>query len=268
MHIREPFKLIPFAMAVILSLLLTGCGGSEEETAQSPASESPQPPATTGEAEDTAAEVAQSDTAGEPADTSSTETASAIPPEETSTDPGEDTEAGDEAEIIEPEELDKVGTIELKQDTVAWVGSGTMGGGTLTVDGKNYPFKIAGLGVGGFGASTIDATGVVYDMPNLDAFPGTYGNARLGMTAGDSGGGKLWLKSTTGVVIELESEMRGLALAGGVDGIIIEWDEAEESSFDRARDSTEETVGEGIEYGADAVQKGVDGVKGWFKKDE
>ena len=143
-----------------------------------------------------------------------------------------------------------------------------MGGGTLTIDGESYPFSIVGLGLGGFGASSVEATGVVYNLPSLDAFPGTYGNARLGMTAGDSGGGKLWLRNPDGVVIELASEMRGLALAGGIDGLVIQWDEGENSTVDDAMDGTEEIVGKGIESGADAVESGIGKVKGWMKKDD
>ena len=75
-------------------------------------------------------------------------------------------------------------------------------------------------------------------------------------------------QSRWGVVMELESEMRGLALAGGVDGLVIQWDEDERSSVDDAMDGTEEVVGKGIEAGADAVEKGFGKVKGWMKKDD
>ena len=126
-----------------------------------------------------------------------------------------------DAEEIDPESLELAGEVELKQYSVAWGGSGTMGGGTLTYDGQSYPFSIVGLGFGGFGASSVEAKGVVYNLPSRDAFPGTYGNARLGMTAGESGGGKLWLRNPDGVAMELESEMRGLALAGWIDGLMI-----------------------------------------------
>jgi hypothetical protein len=67
--------------------------------------------------------------------------------------------------------------------------------------------------------------------------------------------------------MELESEMRGLALTGGVDGLVIQWDEDEKSSVDDAMDGTEEVVGDGIEAGADAVEKGIGKVKDWMKKD-
>lgn len=179
----------------------------------------------------------------------------------------EELESNNDEEPVDPDSLEPAGQVELKQYTVAYMGSGTMGGGTLTVDGKTYPFRISGLGVGGFGASSIDAEGVVYNLPDIEAFPGTYGNARMGMTAGDSGSGKLWLRSPTGVVIELDSEMRGLALSTGLDGIYIEWDEDEESTTDQVMDGTEQVVGDGIEKGATAVQKGVDNVKGWLKSD-
>ena len=194
-------------------------------------------------------------TAGEPA---STETAGA--------ESGELSEGGEE--VIAPETLQLAGSIELTQYTVAYIGSGTMGGGTLTLEGKTYPFKIAGLGFGGMGVSALDATGTVYNLPDLDAFQGTYGTARLGMTAGESGGGKLWLRNPDGVVIELESEMRGLALAGGVDGILIQWEEEQKSAAGEFREDSERVVGDAIESGADAVEDGVDAVKGWFKQDE
>jgi hypothetical protein len=83
-----------------------------------------------------------------------------------------------DAEEIDPESLEPAGEVELKQYSVAWGGSGTMGGGALTIDGESYPFSIVGLGFGGFGASVVEAKGVVYNLPSRDAFPGTYGNAR------------------------------------------------------------------------------------------
>jgi hypothetical protein len=194
--------------------------------------------------------------------------AEAIPPSGNGNADAEVTAEADDVEEIDPDSLELAGEVELKQYSVAWGGSGTMGGGTLTIDGQSYPFSIVGLGFGGFGASAVEAKGVVYNLPSRDAFVGTYGNARLGMTAGDSGGGKLWLRNPDGVVMELESEMRGLALAGGIDGLVIQWDEGENSTVDDAMDGTEEIVGKGIESGADAVESGIGKVKGWMNKDD
>jgi hypothetical protein len=88
------------------------------------------------------------------------------------------------------------------------------------------------------------------------------------MAAGESGGGKLWLRNFDGVVMELESEMHGLALAGGVDGLVIQWDDGEKSSVGEAIDGTGEVVGKGVDAGADAVENGIGKIKGWMKKDD
>lgn len=246
----------PLVLSLTATTILGGCGEEPQtEVSQQAASEaaleaSPGSEQATPQTPDTPAGVA----ADEPEPESSVAPESAEAPADT------------EVQTIEEDELEPAGEIELKQYTVAWVGSGTMGGGTLIIEGKEYPFRLAGLGIGGYGASSIDATGKVYNLPNLDAFPGTYGNARLGMTGGDAGGGKLWLRNPDGVVIELESEMRGLALAGGVDGILIQWQDEEDSQVDQAMDGTRDAAGTAIEAGADAVQDGVDSVKGWFKK--
>jgi hypothetical protein len=131
---------------------------------------------------------------------------------------------GKEGEEIDPESLNESGSVDIKQYTVAYIGSGTLGKGTLTYQGKTYPFRIGGLGIGGIGVSSIDAYGTVYDLPDRESFAGTYGNARIGFAAADKGKGKLWLKNTNGVVLKLETKMKGLALSGGADGIVITWE--------------------------------------------
>lgn len=240
-------KVNSLAITLACIALVAGCGESAQTNSGSKATSAP-------------SEIVA------PASESTTEDSAALKqPETSAADVSDDATEGD-VQTIDEDELEPSGEIELKQYTVAWVGSGTMGGGTLTIDGKDYPFRLAGLGVGGYGASSVDASGTVYNLPNLEAFPGTYGNARLGMTGGDSGSGKLWLRNPDGVVIELKSEMRGLALAGGVDGILIQWDDEEDSKVDDVMDDSRDAAGEAIEVGADAVQDGVDNVKGWFKK--
>ena len=64
------------------------------------------------------------------------------------------------------------GRVEMHEVQAAYIGSAGGGSGTLFYRGRSYPFTIAGLGVGGVGASTIDATGDVYDLPNVNLFPG------------------------------------------------------------------------------------------------
>jgi len=122
------------------------------------------------------------------------------------------------------DELRETGTIDISQVQVAFLWGGNLGGGTLHYGGKSYDFTIGGLGVGGIGASTIEATGTVYNLDSLDDFPGAYGQARLGFAAGDESGGTMWLENETGVYIKLDTERKGLMVSGGVDAIYIELD--------------------------------------------
>ena len=65
------------------------------------------------------------------------------------------------------------GTVDMEQVQVAYLASAGGGSGTLYYQGAAYPFAIAGLGVGGLGASTIDAAGEVYKLGSLTNFAGT-----------------------------------------------------------------------------------------------
>src|SRR6516225_6954477 len=67
------------------------------------------------------------------------------------------------------------GTVTISQVQVAFIGSGSGGGGTLHFQGRNYPFKLGGLGIGGIGVSHLDATGTVYDLRQIEDFEGVYG---------------------------------------------------------------------------------------------
>ncbi len=147
-----------FQIGCTLALLtLLSCGGSD--TTQ-------EPQATTGDGAEAV-----------------TSAPAAAPGSEPSAEPG----PGEAGDAIDPESLSEVGTIEIKQYTVAYIGSGTLGKGTLTYHGQVHPFQIGGLGVGGIGVASIDAHGSVYNLPDLESFTGTYGNARLGFTAADKG---------------------------------------------------------------------------------
>ena len=114
------------------------------------------------------------------------------------------------------------GTVTIEQYQVAWIISGNLGGGKLSFDGKIYDFQVGGLGIGGFGASKIEATGNVYGLTKVADFSGAYGQARYGVAAADKSTGKLWLENTKGVVIELDAKRVGLALSLGADGVIID----------------------------------------------
>jgi hypothetical protein len=122
------------------------------------------------------------------------------------------------------DDLKKAGTVRIEQVQVAFIGSGNLGGGTLQFGGKSYDFTIGGLGIGGIGLSKITATGTVYNLTELAHFPGAYVQGRYGLVIGDTSTGKLWLKNSHNVVLELQAEREGLALSLGGDAIYIDLD--------------------------------------------
>ena len=113
------------------------------------------------------------------------------------------------------------GTVTISQVQVAFIGSGSEGGGTLHFQGRNYPFKLGGLGIGGIGVSHLDATGTVYDLRRVEDFEGVYGQARVGWAAGAQGKGQMWLKNPNGVYIHLRTQRKGLSLNLGADGMVV-----------------------------------------------
>jgi hypothetical protein len=122
------------------------------------------------------------------------------------------------------EELVQSGTITVNQAQVAFIVSGNVGGGTLSFEEKRFDFTIGGLGVGGFGLSSIEATGEIYNLRELSDFEGLYGQARTGIAVGNVSAGGLWLENPAGVYIRLEAKRKGLALSTGADGIYIKLD--------------------------------------------
>jgi hypothetical protein len=113
------------------------------------------------------------------------------------------------------------GTVNMDQVQVAYIGSAGGGSGTLYYQGAAYPFNVGGIGVGGIGASTIDAAGEVYKLNNLAQFPGTYGQARYGFAIGNMSGGDLWMQNESGVIMHLKAKRTGLMLSLGGDAVII-----------------------------------------------
>jgi hypothetical protein len=113
-------------------------------------------------------------------------------------------------------------TIDMREVQAAFLASGGGGHGTLFYHGREYPFTIGGLGVGGIGASTISASGEVYKLNSIAQFPGTYAEARYGFALGNRSGGDLWLQNNAGVIMHLKAKREGLILSLGGDAILIE----------------------------------------------
>jgi hypothetical protein len=113
------------------------------------------------------------------------------------------------------------GSVSIHQVQVAFIGSGAIGGGTLYYRGRSYPFKLGGLGIGGIGISTLDATGSVYNLRRLEDFNGVYGQARTGWALGEQGKGQMWLQNSNGVYLRLKAKRQGLSLTLGADGMLV-----------------------------------------------
>jgi hypothetical protein len=113
------------------------------------------------------------------------------------------------------------GTLDIEQTRVAFLVSGSGGGGTLHYAGRNYPFTIGGLGVGGIGVTKLEAVGQVYNMKGVSEFSGMYSAVRTGYALADKGNGKLWLQNSNGVVIKLQGKSEGVGLSLGADAVRI-----------------------------------------------
>jgi hypothetical protein len=127
------------------------------------------------------------------------------------------------AQSAQAQEKAKSGTVRIEQVNVALFWSASLGGGTLSHKGQSYDFVVGGLGVGGVGASSLKATGEVYDMGRVTDFEGVYGQARVGYALADRSSGKLWLQNAKGVVLALKAERKGLALTLGADGVVVKF---------------------------------------------
>lgn len=112
-------------------------------------------------------------------------------------------------------------TVSMEQVQVAYLASGGGGTGKLHYKGRTHEFTIGGVGVGGIGASSLEAEGEVYRLPNLEAFGGTYAQSRYGYALGTASGGVLWMQNDAGVIMKLRAKRTGLMLSLGADAVVI-----------------------------------------------
>ena len=113
------------------------------------------------------------------------------------------------------------GRVEMRHFHAAYIGSGSAGEGTLSYMGRTYLFTVGGLGIGGIGVSSVQATGEVYGLRRLSDFPGTYGQLRYGFALGSRSSGDLWLQNANGVILHLVAKRTGLMLSLGGDAVVI-----------------------------------------------
>ena len=113
------------------------------------------------------------------------------------------------------------GTIQINAVQAAFIGSGSGGSGTLSFRGRSYPFSIGGAGIGGIGASSIEGYGDVYNLNNIDQFPGAYAQARYGFALGTKSAGDLWLQNEADVIMHIKAKREGLMLSLGGDAMLV-----------------------------------------------
>jgi hypothetical protein len=92
------------------------------------------------------------------------------------------------------------------------------GGGTLTYQGQQYPFRVSGISVVDFGVTRVSASGTVRNLRNLADFSGNYVSISAGATLA-GGGSVTTLRNQNGVVIDGVSTAQGVRLTlapGGV----------------------------------------------------
>jgi hypothetical protein len=105
-----------------------------------------------------------------------------------------------------------VGKVSIEEKELGFIIGGSTGSGTLSFEGKEYPFKLKGLSVGAnIGVSKMSAAGDVYDMTSISEFPGTYTKLDASVALGGGMGG-LRLKNENGVILVLRSRTQGVDL--------------------------------------------------------
>ena len=117
--------------------------------------------------------------------------------------------------------LQPVGTVRLEATAVAAGVGVSWGDGNLKFKGKEYPFKVSGLGIATVGISRVSAVGEVYNLNNPADLAGTYAAVAAGLALGGGAEG-LTMKNQKGVVINLRAVQQGINFTLGPQGFIIE----------------------------------------------
>ena len=109
-------------------------------------------------------------------------------------------------------------TLKLSEGQVALGIGWSWGKGVLTLEGKDYPFKVGGLSVLDVGITKAEAEGTVYNLKKLEDFNGTYVSAAAEATLG-VGAGATAMKNDKGVVIHLHPKTKGVNLKLAGEGV-------------------------------------------------
>ena len=134
---------------------------------------------------------------------------------------------GGAAGAEEKPKLEKAGTVQiLEYEAGIGINDVVWGHGTVEARGQTKKFRLNGMGVGGAGGAKISATGTVYNLTDIGLFPGVYSEADAGVVGGEKGKSTaIWLRNTNGVILELHGKQTGLAVTGGANGVVIQFED-------------------------------------------
>ena len=111
--------------------------------------------------------------------------------------------------------------VELQSTAIAAGIGARFGDGTLLVGGQEHPFKVTGMSLGDLGISRISASGGVENLDAISDFEGHYVAVEAGAAAG-IGASVVTMRNEKGIVITLESTLKGVQLTLGAQGLDIE----------------------------------------------
>jgi hypothetical protein len=105
--------------------------------------------------------------------------------------------------------------------TQVFAGGMGVGTGTLTFNGKTYPFKLLGTVMGPGSVSKISVSGEVYKLDDVSQFSGAWieGTGAIGLETSQAG--DLWLENKAGVIMHLTGTQTGVTLSLGRDELLI-----------------------------------------------
>ena len=111
-------------------------------------------------------------------------------------------------------------TVELSGGAVAAGIGFEWGHGDLVYQGQKHRFSLSGLSIVDVGVANITASGVVYNLHNLEDLNGNFVAGGAGLTV--AGGGEAdYLRNEKGVVIKLLATSKGLRFNLSGDGVKI-----------------------------------------------
>jgi len=113
-------------------------------------------------------------------------------------------------------------TADFESKELRLIFGGAKGKGVLHYKGKDYPFTMSGVTVGGIGYTEVQGTAEVRYLKKIEDFPGTYNGIGAGGAVG-AGASASSFQSLKEVIITTKTKNKGLALDLGVSSITIEF---------------------------------------------